>query len=116
MVLVEIERKTVHEIEIVTLSGELDEFNLEPITAKLDALLDSGVRRLVFNLGGLRFINSSALAYMLKTRGRLKDAGGELVITRPSRFFHSAITTLGTERLFTTFENDDDAVEYLRGR
>ena len=112
----EIERRTVDGIEIVSLSGDLDAFNLEPTTAKLDALIDSGVRRLVFNLGGLRFINSSALAYMIKTRRRLKDAGGEMVITRPSTFFHSAITTLGTDRLFTTFQTDDEAVKYLSGR
>ena len=27
-----------------------------------------------------------------------------------------AITTLATDRLFTTFDTDDDAVKYLRGR
>lgn len=110
-----IERKEVGDATVLTFAGEFDAFNLPDVRAKLDTIVTQGKPRIVFNLHGLKFINSSAIEYLIKLRRDLDAAGGELVLSRPSKFFHSAITTLGIERIFKTFETDEDALDYLQG-
>ena len=90
-----IERKTAGDVTLLAFTGEFDAFNLPTISEKLDNLIQTGVKKLVFNLRLLKFINSSALGYLIKTHKRLKEIDGELVLSEPSKFFQSTITTLG---------------------
>ncbi len=107
-----IERKTAGNVTILAFAGEFDAFNLPTISEKLDALLQTGCTRLVFNLRLLKFINSSALGYLIKTNKRLRELDGELVLSEPSKFFQSTITTLGIDQIFKIFPTDEEAVKY----
>jgi anti-sigma B factor antagonist len=113
---VKIGRKTAGNVTILGFSGEFDAFNLPVISEKLDALIQTGSRRLVFNLRLLKFINSSALGYLIKTAKRLKELDGELVLSEPSKFFQSTIATLGVDQIFRIFPADEEAVKYLHDR
>ncbi len=108
-----IERKTAGNVQILAFKGEFDAFNLPTISEKLDALIQTGCNRLVFNLHRLKFINSSALGYLIKTSKRLAELEGELVLSEPSKFFQSTITTLGIDQIFKIFPSDQEAVKYL---
>ena len=78
-----IERKQVGDIHIISFAGEFDAFNLPTVSEKIDAFIAKGGTRLVFNLKNLRFINSSALGYFVKTakvhlnQGASYGKGGE---------------------------------------
>lgn len=106
-------RKTAGNVTILAFSGEFDAFNLPVISEKLDALIQTGCTRLVFNLRLLKFINSSALGYLIKTGKRLKELDGELVLSEPSKFFQSTIATLGVDQIFRIFPADEEAVKYF---
>ena len=108
-----IDRKTVGNVTILAFTGEFDTFNLPTISEKLDALIQTGCTRLVFNLRLLKFVNSSALGYLIKTHRRLRELDGELVLAEPSKFFQSTIMTLGIDEIIKVFPNDDDAVKYF---
>jgi len=108
-----IDRKTAGDVTLLAFTGEFDAFNLPTISEKIDALIQSGVSRLVFNLHLLKFINSSALGYLIKTSKRLKELDGELVLSEPSKFFQSTIATLGIDQIFKIFPNDEEAVKYF---
>jgi len=108
-----IERKTAGDVTILAFTGEFDAFNLPTISDKLDNLINTGAKKLVFNLRLLKFINSSALGYLIKTRKRLAELDGELVIAQPSKFFQSTITTLGIDQIFKIFPVDEEAVKYF---
>src|SRR5210317_239319 len=108
-----IERKTAGKVQILAFKGEFDAFNLPTISEKLDALIQTGCTRLVFNLRRLKFINSSALGYLIKTSKRLVELEGELVLSEPSKFFKSTITTLGIDQIFKIFPTDEEAVKYF---
>ncbi|MHC4974774.1 MAG: STAS domain-containing protein [Planctomycetota bacterium] len=106
-----IQHKTVGNVTIVSLSGELDGFNLPEVGEKIDALIDQGHTRLVVNLESLKFINSSALGYLIKTANRLKGLEGELVLSAPSKFFLTTIRTLGIDQIFRVCPNDEEALK-----
>ncbi len=108
-----IERKTAGDVTLLAFTGEFDAFNLPTISEKLDNLIQTGVKKLVFNLRLLKFINSSALGYLIKTHKRLKEIDGELVLSEPSKFFQSTITTLGIDQIFKIFPVDEEAIKYF---
>ena len=110
-----IERKTAGDVNILAFTGEFDAFNLPQISEKIDDLVQRGCNRLVFNLHLLKFINSSALGYLIKTAKRLRELDGELVLSEPSKFFQTTIKTLGIDQIFKIFPDDNEAVKYFHG-
>ena len=110
-----IERKTAADgdVTILAFTGEFDAFNLPTISEKIDTLISKGCTRLVFNLHLLKFINSSALGYLIKTHKRLKQLDGELVLSQPSKFFQTTIATLGIDQIFKIYAGDSEAVSYF---
>jgi anti-sigma B factor antagonist len=71
---------------VVTLSGEFDAattFWLEP---KLEELTrDTDARALVVDMGGVTFMDSSALGLLLATQQRLQAEGLRFLVANPSR-------------------------------
>ena len=108
-----IDRKEAENVTILAFTGEFDAFNLPTISDKLDGLIQTGRILMVFNLKLLKFINSSALGYLIKTNKRLRELDGELVLSEPSKFFQSTIATLGIDQIFKIFPTDEEAVKYF---
>jgi anti-sigma B factor antagonist len=108
-----IERKTAGNVTILVLTGELDGFNLPEAGEMIDGLIEKGSRRLVLNLRQLKFINSLALGYLIKTAKRLKELDGELVLSEPSQFFQTTIKTLGIDQIFRIYADDQEAVQHF---
>ncbi|MDH3591254.1 MAG: STAS domain-containing protein [Planctomycetota bacterium] len=107
-----IERKTTGNVTILAFAGTLDTFNLPTASEKIDALIQTSGTRLVFNLRRLRRVNSLWLGFMIQTQRRLREFGGELVLSEPSKFFHTAIKTVGMDQIRVCVD-DDDAVKYF---
>ena len=53
-------------VAILGFTGEFDAFNLPTVSEKIDVLIQTGCTELVFNLRLLKFINSSALGYLIR--------------------------------------------------
>ncbi len=102
------------DVLILKFTGEFDAFNLPRFSAKLDEMVDRGARRLVLDLHALKFINSAALGYLIKTSKRLKELGGAMVIARPSKFIQKTLATLGLDGVFTAFETVEIAVQSFK--
>ena len=103
-------------VTFVVFDGEFDAFNLAPTAKQVDALLDGGRTKLVFNLKKLSFINSSALGYLIKTRKRAQAGGGDLVLAEPSNFFRKTLVTLGLDKVFCVYETETDALRHYVGK
>jgi len=102
-------------VTILTFKGEFDAFNLPKISEGIDQLVQKGRTRLVFNLKGLKFINSSALGYLIKTHKNLREYDGELVLSEPSKFFETTVATLGIDQIFKIYTTDEEAVKHFHG-
>ena len=63
----------------VQLSGELDHNTAAEIREELDALIaDPGINRLVFDLSGLAFMDSSGIGMMIGRYKRMRSRGGTM--------------------------------------
>jgi anti-sigma B factor antagonist len=105
-----VERKDWGDVTILTFKGEFDAFNLPTFSSRIDNLIEAGRTSLVFNLKLLKFINSSALGYLVKTKKRVDEEGGDLVIAMPSKFVKKALTVLGLHEFFRMYETEEEGV------
>ena len=97
---VEIKRNTL----IVHLAGELDHSAAGHMRAKLDALIDeSCARKLIFDLGELRFMDSSGIGLILGRYRHMARRGGSVAVSgsnaRIDRIFEMAGVYQLVERL-----------------
>ncbi|MCJ0869764.1 STAS domain-containing protein [Streptomyces sp. AP-93] len=77
---------------VLTLAGELDHDTAEPLRAALEAARASGGRRLLVDVSGLAFCDSTGLNVLLRNRLAARETGGSLELIglrRPvARMFH----------------------------
>ena len=65
----------------VRLEGELDHNSAAGVRAELDALLaDPGVKRLLLDLSGLQFMDSSGIGLIIGRYKRLARRGGSVAV------------------------------------
>ncbi len=103
------------DLELIAISGDFDEASLARHGKRVEAALSAGSKKLVLNLKGVRFVDSSALGFLVETQRRLKEGGGALAVSEPSKFVRGVIASLGLDRVFGVFASDDDARRRLEG-
>lgn len=79
---------------VVRLAGELDPHSADALADALDGLAPGeggaggGLERVVLDLSGIEFIDSSGLRVVLAARERLAAEGAALVLRAPSEAVH----------------------------
>ena len=69
----------------IFLSGELDECSVAGIRSETDRVIDghAGLSRAIFNLAGVRFLDSTAIGYLIGRYNKLKKYGMEMYLENP---------------------------------
>ena len=98
---------------VLHLRGEFDTYYVRNLQEEIDALVESGVVRVVMNLRLVKFINSTALGAIIKASKALAARGGKLVISRPSTFCRQIIEKVGLNRVVPIYDTDDAALAGL---
>ena len=99
-------------VTLLKFHGELDATSV-PAISEFDSLVEQGATQFVFNIQRLTFIDSSGIAFFIETLARLRESQGELVLSEPSKFFQTVISTLSLERIFKIFPTDEVAFKYF---
>jgi anti-anti-sigma factor len=68
---------------LVVLVGELDATNSQQLRNLLESEVSAGLRTLIVELSGLKFIDSSSLQVLLRCNRMLNSQGGVLRLVRP---------------------------------
>ena len=104
-----LEKHRYEDVIILKFTGEFDTFNLPAFSERIDRMIASGDNQFVLDLRLLKFINSAALGYLIKTRKALTEADGGMVLARPSKFVKKTLTTLGLDDVFQMFDSVEGA-------
>ena len=84
----------------IYLTGELDHHEARCAMQKIEALLDEYLPRdCAMNLSGLRFMDSSGIAVIIKVSRRMRALGGRAWIEDPARQPQRVIDASGIDRL-----------------
>jgi anti-anti-sigma factor len=108
-----IEKQTAGDVVVLAFTGEFDAAHEPQLVKEIDGMIEDATQ-VVFNVEGLTFINSSGLGYLLKTVKTLRDAGGDLVFSQPSRPFRNIVEVYGVAAVFHVCETDQAALEHFR--
>ena len=100
-------------IVVLTLKGEFDTFVTGAFSNEIGNCLSEGAHSIVLNMRLVKFVNSTALGSMIKARKQCLAAHGNLVVSQPSAAVREAMESLGLDRVFRIFEDDDTAVAAL---
>jgi anti-sigma B factor antagonist len=98
---------------IVVLTGEVDIYTAPQFKESMLALFDAGVDRLVVDLSGVTFVDSTALGVLIGGVRRLRTAGGAMALVVTSRAVQRVLSITGLDRVFTIHATREAALESL---
>ena len=81
------ETKTEHteQTSIVTLSGRLDAHTVPQVRGVVTDLMDQGHHRILVDMSGVNFVDSTGLSVLVSGMKRCRQAGGDLVLAHLAR-------------------------------
>ncbi len=106
-----IEREIKGDLALLTLRGEFDSFVVSAFLEEIESLIVNGIKNVALDMRGVKFIMSTAIGAIVKSRKRVKEAGGDLVISQPSPFVRDVLESLGLFKVIKVFEQNEQAIE-----
>jgi anti-sigma B factor antagonist len=95
---------------VLSLAGELDLFTAPALREALRTTIGRSPERLVVDLGGVTFIDSTALGLLVEARAQLGN-GKALTLAAPGLEVRRALEVSGLDRHFAVHETIETAIE-----
>jgi anti-sigma B factor antagonist len=104
------DRKVDDDTHVVAVVGEIDLFTAPEFKQRMSELIDAGRSRLVVDLSGTTFIDSSSLGVLIGAHRRLKLRGGTLLVVCDSEAIAKTFKITGLDGVFTLADSVDAAL------
>jgi len=109
-----IKEKIEDHVAVLTLSGKM--MGGPETTALHDhirGLINDNIKKVVIDLGGIRWMNSSGMGILMACMTTLRNADGHLVLARVSEKVNSLLLITQLIKVFDTYETVERAVASL---
>jgi anti-sigma B factor antagonist len=100
---------------LISVRGELDLATAPELSDLTTRLLDQGDARLVYDLSGLTFCDSTGLTVFVRAKNRVDELGGRLSLAAPSPIVHRVLDVSGLLQVLDTRPTVADAVAAVTG-
>ena len=106
-----IEERQVGDVTVLVLTGQilLDDGDLA-LRKRIHDLVDRGFAKVVLDLGGVSYIDSSGVGMVVAKLKTLKERGGDMKLLHLDRRAESLLGMLKLLILFETFQDEAEAV------
>lgn len=94
---------------LLTVEGEIDLDTVGTLRQRLAELQERGIDRLVLDLAETRYVNSSALAVLVKFAESFRERGGGVALARVSARVKLVFEMLGLLVFFKFYDSVDEA-------
>jgi anti-sigma B factor antagonist len=84
----------------VVLRGEIDAYSADRLRLGIQSVGDVGGRHVVVDVSRVGFVDSSGLSALVTALGRLREAGGVVTLSSPTRQLVKLFEITGVSRLF----------------
>jgi anti-sigma B factor antagonist len=95
---------------VISVTGEIDIFTAPEFKERISAAIDAGRDRLVVDLGGTTFIDSSSLGVLISAHRRLAGRDGRLVIACDVESVLNTFRITGLDSVLEIVPTRDDAL------
>jgi len=109
-----IKEKIENHVAVLSLSGKM--MGGPETTALHDhirGLLNDGIKNVVIDLGGVKWINSSGLGVLMAAMTTLKNAEGQMKLANITEKVESLLMITQLMRIFQTYDSVDRAVSAM---
>lgn len=97
-------------IAVLTFKGNLvADSDVSKVKEKIHSLVEDQVKRVVVDLGGVNFINSSGLGTLISALTTMRNAGGELRLARVGDKVQNLFVITQLVKVFDTYETTERA-------
>jgi anti-sigma B factor antagonist len=98
---------------IVAVTGEIDLFTAPELKAALVEAIDAGRTRVVVDLTGTTFLDSTALGVLIGTVKRLRARDGRLTLVNTDANIARTFDITGLDQIFTICDTREEAIAAL---
>lgn len=100
---------------VISLEGNLlGENTNAPVLDLIKKNLESGNKKVLFNLSELKFINSTGLGMLLTAITKTRNAGGEMTICHLPEQMKKLLQITKLESVFNAHADEASAIAYLQ--
>ena len=107
----EIREENVNDVEILKLEGRLDASSAKDIKEKVDLLTKENRVKLVIDMGGIDFIDSSGLGSLVSALRSVNKLGGDIKISALQDQVRAIFELTRLHRIFAIYDDSDAAVK-----
>ena len=101
-------------VAMIRPTGRVDSANAHEFEALVNAKLDEGVQKLVFDFGDLDFMSSAGLRVVLVAGKRMRESKGKLAFAGLRDNVHDVFAMSGFLKLFQAHKTLDEALVAVR--
>jgi anti-sigma B factor antagonist len=98
---------------VVSVTGEIDLFTAPELKSALVEAIDAGRTRVVVDLTGTTFLDSTALGVLIGTVKRLRARDGRLTLVNTDANIARTFDITGLDQIFTICKTRDEALAAL---
>jgi anti-anti-sigma factor len=99
----------------LALTGYLDTYNSASFQKRVQKVIDSGYKRLIFDCGKLNYVSSTGIGLFTAFLKTVKSADGDIVLYNVQPKVFDVFQLLGFSRFFNIKDSRSDAENYFRG-
>ncbi len=107
-------RRESDEAGVLTLSGEVDVSNVAEVREAALKLVSDDTKRLIVDLSGVTYIDSSGLGMLVGVLKRLRESGGGLAIAGATARVRRLFEITGLEQIFSLYDDMAAALKEVR--
>lgn len=105
---------TTKKIKLVKIVGQLDESNVDERIKTVYKLLEENPNlNILFDLGGLEYMNSKSIGYLTDLYGKVTETGGQVAIAKAPANIADILQVVGLSQLIKCHETLDEAKAYI---
>ena len=102
-------------VMVIYLEGNLlGEHSNAPVMELIKQVVESGSKKVLFNLTDMKFINSTGLGMLLTAVSKTRNAGGEVVLCSLSEQMNKLLIMTKLGGAFVVKANEAEALEFLK--
>jgi anti-sigma B factor antagonist len=94
---------------VVQPKGEIDLYTAPRLKEELSGLVGQGRSRIVVDLSGVEFLDSTGLGVLIGSLKRCREADGDLVLASPRETADKVLRITGLDKVFRIHASADEA-------
>ena len=101
-------------INIFEFSGELDETNADKTFKSIyDQIWEFEGKNIIFNLTGLKYLNSKSIGYIADVFSNIEDTDGKMYITNCTDWVKDILELVWITTIIPTVDTEKEAIEAI---